>query len=105
MTLSPNYPANYLGHLGNAYRLCGRFDEAIAAFQAYSARSPGFGLTDLVIAYHQHGRPDEARRTARELLAARPKFTLGSWLDTQFRSDTARLEADAAALRDAGLPM
>ena len=34
MTLSPNYPSMYLGTLGNAYRLSGRTDQAIAAFQA-----------------------------------------------------------------------
>jgi tetratricopeptide (TPR) repeat protein len=26
--LSPNYPASYLGHLGNAYRLTGKIEEA-----------------------------------------------------------------------------
>ena len=40
MTLSPNYPPNYLGQLGNAYRLAGRSEEALAAFRAYHAREP-----------------------------------------------------------------
>jgi adenylate cyclase len=57
MKLSPLYPPNYLGHLGNVYRLTGRFEEAIAAFKAYDARAAGFGLTDLVIAYQQTDRP------------------------------------------------
>ncbi len=35
---SPHYPANYVGHLGNAYVFTGRFKEAIAAFKAYDAR-------------------------------------------------------------------
>jgi len=106
MTLSPNYPAVYLGTLGNAYRLSGRTEEAIAAFRAYHARSPGFGLTDLVIAYQEIGQPEEARRTAERLLAARRDFTIAAWLKTQFiRRDTARVEADTAALRAAGLPM
>jgi adenylate cyclase len=51
MALSPNYPAAYLGVLGDAYRLSGRTEEAIAAFRSYHARSPGFGLTDLIIIY------------------------------------------------------
>ena len=105
MTLSPNYPATYLGHLGNAYRLSGRIEEAITAFKAYDARSPGFGLTDLVIAYQQSGQSVQARQTAERLLAARRGFTIAAWVNTQFRSDTARLEADIAALRAAGLPM
>ena len=84
MTLSPNYPAVYLGTLGNAYRLSGRTEQAIAAFKAYHARNPGFGLTDIVIVYQQTGKPEEARRTAEQLLAARPNFTVAAWLKTQF---------------------
>jgi adenylate cyclase len=105
MALSPNYPALYLGSLGNAYRLAGRLDEAIAAFKAYNAQQPGFGLTDLVIAYLENGQADEAKQTAKRLLTARRDFTITSWLKTQFRRDTARLEADVAALNAAGLPI
>jgi len=104
MTLSPNYPASYLGHLGNAYRLAGRFKEAIKAFKAYDARHAGFGLTDLVIAFQEIGQPDKAKQTAKRLLAARPGFTIASWTKTQFRRDTERYEADIAALRAAELP-
>jgi adenylate cyclase len=106
IALSPNYPAVYLGTLGNAYRLSGRTEQAIAAFKAYHARNPGFGLTDLVIIYEQIGQADEARRTAEQLMATRPNFTIGGWLKTQFiRRDAARVEADIAALRAVGLPM
>ncbi len=105
MTLSPNYPASYLGQLGNTYRLAGRIDEAIAAFKAYHARSPGFGLSDLVIAYQQTDRPAEAKRTAEQLLSVRRDFTIAAWEKTQFRADKAGVEADVAALRAAGLPM
>jgi adenylate cyclase len=105
MTLSPNYPAPYLGTLGDAYRQSGRTDEAIAAFEAYHARSPGFGLTDVVIAYQEKGQPGEAKRTAERLMTARPEFTIAGWRKTQFiRRDKGRIEADAAALRAAGLP-
>jgi adenylate cyclase len=104
MSLSPSYPAMLLGALGNAYRLSGRTEQAIAAFQAYHARNPGFGLTDLVIIYQQTGQSEKARRTAEQLLAARPNFTISEWFKTQFRRDAAQVEADKAALRDAGLP-
>jgi TolB-like protein/class 3 adenylate cyclase/Flp pilus assembly protein TadD len=105
MTLNPNYPAVYLGTLGNAYRLSGQTEKAIKTFQAYHARNPGFGLTDIVIAYQQNGRVEEARRTAEQLLAARPNFTVAAWLKTQFsRRDATQVEADTAALRAAGLP-
>ncbi len=104
MTLSPKYPPSYLGHLGNACRLTGRIDEAIEAFKSYDARSPGFGLTDLIITYQENGQPELAKQTAKRFLAARPKFTIASWKNTQFRADTKQLEADAAALRAAGVP-
>lgn len=105
MTLNPNYPAVYLGTLGQAYRLSGKTEKAIEAFQAYHARNPGFGLTDIVIAYQHTGRLEEARQTAKQLLAARPNFTIAAWLKTQFsHRDTAQVEADAEALRAAGVP-
>jgi adenylate cyclase len=106
MTLSPNYPAQYLGTLGDAYRHAGRLDEAIAAFEAYHGRSPGFGLTDVVIAFQEMGHPEDAKRTAGRLMAARPAFTIAGWRRSQIiRRDKARIEADAAALRAAGLPL
>jgi hypothetical protein len=58
-----------------------------------------------VIAYQQIHQMDLAADTARQLLSARPEFTVSSWAKTQFRADAARLEADVAALRVAGIPM
>ena len=103
--LSPNCPPVYLGHLGNAYRLAGRFEEAIAAFKAYHARHAGFGLADLVIAYQQTKQPTQARKAAEQLVAIRRDFTIADWVKIQNRADTARLEADIAALRATGLPL
>ena len=59
MTLSPNNPSVLLGILGDAYRQAGRTNEAIATFEAYHARNPGFGLTDVVIAQHEKDQLDE----------------------------------------------
>ena len=107
MTLNPNYPPMYLGNLGYAHRLAGQVEEAISAFKAYDARIPGlgFGLADLTILYQQDGQPAEAKQIVERLLAARPDFTIASWMKTQIIRDEARLEADVAALRAAGLPM
>jgi adenylate cyclase len=104
IALSPKYPPNYLGQLGNAYRLSGRMDDALAAFRSYNARSPGFGLVDMVMLHEQAGRPDEARAAARQLLAERPGFTVSAWIRTQMRCDTEQLAADIASLRAVGLP-
>jgi adenylate cyclase len=106
MTLSPHYPGYYLGVLGNAYRLAGRVEEAITAFKAYHARNPGFGLSDMVIAYQQTNQLEQAKATAQQLLSIRRDFTTDSWANEQFfRGDRAQLEADIAALRAAGLPV
>ena len=104
MTLSPTYPPNYLGQLGNTYRLAGRPDDALKAFQAYHALRPGFGLVDIVMVYAQAGRLEEARKTAAELIALRPGYTIASWRATQFRNDVEQLATDIDSLRAAGLP-
>jgi adenylate cyclase len=104
MKLSPKYPPTYLGHLGNAYRLMARYEDAIAAFKAYGELSPGAGLVDLVLCYQRTGRSDEAKAGARGVLVANPKFTIGNWRKTQFGNDLAYIEDDVAALEAAGLP-
>jgi adenylate cyclase len=104
VALNPNYPAWYLGVLGNAYRLAGRAEDAILAFRAYHARLPGYGLGDLLMIQEQAGHLDEARETAALLIAARPTFTVTSWLKTQSRVDKEQMEADLASLRAAGVP-
>ncbi|MEO5699369.1 MAG: adenylate/guanylate cyclase domain-containing protein [Casimicrobiaceae bacterium] len=102
--LSPKCPPTYLGHLGNAYRLASRFEDAIAAFRTYGERSPGAGLVDLVLCHQQMGRPDDAAADARRVLAANPHFTVANWRKTQVRRDGAQLDAEVAWLAAAGLP-
>jgi adenylate cyclase len=103
--LHPNHPPQYFGHLGNAYRLAGRFDEAIVAFNAYHELNPGFGLIDLVLIYKQLERHEEAIFEATRLLAVEPEFTVRTWIDTQFLKDPARLESEISALTESGLPL
>jgi len=104
IALSPNFQAWYFGVLGNAYRLAGRPEEAMAAFHAFHTREPGFGLADMVMIQEQSGQLEEARETAAQLAEARPNFTITSWLRTQFRSDVEQMAADLASLRAAGVP-
>jgi adenylate cyclase len=102
--LSPKLPTNFLGIQGLAYRLAGRTEDAIAAFKAFSERSPGFGHADLAIMYQQAGRLEEAHAEVAKLRAARPGFTVASFAATQYRKDVDGVEADLTALRAAGLP-
>jgi adenylate cyclase len=99
----PNHQPWHFGVLGNALRLAGRIEEAMVAFRAYHARSPGFGLADIVMLQGQAGRIDEARETAAELAVLRPTFTVASWLRTQFRVDQEQMAVDLASLRAAGV--
>ncbi len=103
--LHPNHPPRYFGHLGNAYRLAGRFDEAITAFNAYHELSPGLGFIDLVLVNKQLDRNEEAIFEATRLLAVEPEFTVRAWIDTQFLKDPARLESEISALTESGLPL
>jgi adenylate cyclase len=104
LALNPIYHPWYLGVLGNACRLAGRREEAMAAFRGFHARSPGFGLADIVMIQEQAGRLVDAGETVAQLIAARPEFTVTSWLRTQFRVDTNQMAADLASLRAAGVP-
>jgi adenylate cyclase len=99
----PNHQPWHFGVLGNAFRLAGRAEEAMAAFQAYHARSPGFGLADIVMIQEQGGQIDDARETAAQLAVLRPAFTATSWLRTQFRIDKEQMARDLASLRAAGV--
>jgi hypothetical protein len=58
-----------------------------------------------VIAYQQTKQPAQARKAAEQLVAIRRDFTIADWVKIQNRADTARLEADIAALRATGLPL
>ena len=104
VALNPNYPAWYLGVMGNAYRLSGRTNDAIRALRGYHERLPGYGLGDLLMIQEQSGHLNEARETAAQLIAARPTFTVTSWLRTQSRVDKEQMAADLASLRVAGVP-
>lgn len=101
----PNHPPYYFGHLGNAYRIAGRFDEAITAFNAFDELSPGCGLVDLVLINRQLDRHEEAIFEATWLLAVKPEFTVRAWIDTQFLKDPAQLESEISALTESGLPL
>jgi hypothetical protein len=61
-------------------------------------------LRESALCYQQTDRTAEAKAGAQRVLTANPKFTIGNWRRTQFRNDVAQLEADVAALQQAGLP-
>ena len=58
----------------------------------------------MVMLQEQAGNLEEAQKTAALLIAARPDFTVASWLRTQFRCDTKQMAADMSSLHAAGVP-
>lgn len=101
--LNPLGPGWYFGILGHAFRYAGRFDEALAVLSEYNDRSTGFGLVDMVLTCADTGNMEDARRYGRDLLAARPDFTVDKWALTQNCLDPERLARDRSSLTDAGL--
>jgi adenylate cyclase len=106
MRLSPIYPAWFLHRLGMAYRLTGRYDEAIEALKRFRERNPEHvhSYTELAIAYGQSGRMEDASALVEELLKKKPKFCLDRYEKTRFFKDHRELERELDALRRAGLP-
>ena len=102
--LNPLGPGWYFGILGHAFRYAERFDEALAVLSEYNDRSTGFGLVDMVLTCADMGNMDDARRYGRDLLAARPDFTVDKWALTQNCLDPERLARDRSSLTVAGLP-
>jgi adenylate cyclase len=105
LRLNPHDPFFYLFHLGFAYRLKGRYEEAITAFKRVLSRNPDFlpAHANLLVAYSELGQEVEARAEAAEILRISPNFSLvGVRQRLPFKNQT-DLERLLAALRKAGL--
>jgi tetratricopeptide (TPR) repeat protein len=105
MRLNPYYPDWYAFNLGAAYRLLGRYEEAIAAHRDALSRNPNLLLVRLGLAgiYSELGREEEARAEAAAVLKISPAFSLEKWRQLSALKDPAILERQIAALRTAGL--
>ena len=105
MRLNPRYPPRYLKLLGRAYRMAGRYEEAIAHFEESSHPHPNFGPAhlNLAVCYTELGRLEEARAEVAETLRINPQFSLESVEAECTYKDPADIERILAALRKAGL--
>ncbi len=106
MRLSPYYPDWYRWSLGRAYRLAGRYEEAIAALTAGLDRSLESlaPRVELVAAYSQLRAIKKAQDEATEVLRINPNFSAGEWSRVPPYKDPASAERDLDALHRAGLP-
>lgn len=104
LAATPHFPSIYSPPLARAWRSAGRVDEAIRFLEALNEEPHKFDGRELILAYMQAGRHEDAVNVATQLLLLEPGFTVAGWLATQHRKDTAAIARDAAALRAVGLP-
>ncbi|HJY84941.1 MAG TPA: adenylate/guanylate cyclase domain-containing protein [Candidatus Binatia bacterium] len=106
MRLNPQYPGWYPYILGYAYRVTGRYEEAIEALKnALARRSPCHLFThlNLAAAYSELDRTEEAQAEAAEVLRISPNFSVEEYGRITPQKDQAITERTLAALRKAGL--
>jgi adenylate cyclase len=106
MRRNPYFPGIYLFVLGNAHRLMGNYDDAIAAFRAWEDVDPKFfpPLMMLTATYVEAGRMEEARATVKESLNRFPKYSIKMSARIVRYKDPAEKERVLANLRKAGVP-
>ena len=92
-------------HLAIAYRVTGRYEEAVSANKKALQRSPDniFAHLNLAANYILMGREDEARAEAAEVLRINPKFSLDSFAKIIPFKDQSVIDNFINALRKAGL--
>jgi adenylate cyclase len=105
LRLNPHPPVWYFYHLGQAYRLMGRVEEAITTLKRALTQDPNFWDTyyDLAVLYSEGGREEEARATVAELRRRAPHVSLEVLKQPLVYKDPAVVERMLAALRTAGL--
>jgi TolB-like protein/class 3 adenylate cyclase/thioredoxin-like negative regulator of GroEL len=105
MRLDPKSADFFSFELGFAYRVTGRYEEAIAAFKKVLARNPNhlYGHLNLAAAYSQSGQEEEARAEVAEVLRLSPNLSLEIVRKLTPQKDLAIVERTIEALRKAGL--
>jgi adenylate cyclase len=109
MRLAPYYPAWYLSILAQSYRMAGRYEEALAAYNQLLDRSrngevqPIWAHLGLAGSYMELGREREAQVHAAEVMKIDPTFSLEGWRKNSLFKDPVHLEHFFDALNKAGL--
>ncbi len=99
-------PADWLlEDLATAYRMTGRYEEAIAELNKVIHRNPDYtgAWLNLAAIYSSLGREEEARAAAAEVLRLEPKFSLEPFAQTLVFKNKADTDLYIDSLRKAGL--
>jgi TolB-like protein len=90
MRLNPFYPDRYLWHLGGAYYVLRRYEDAITTMSAMMNADQAHRL--LAASYAQLNKTDEARFHARQILRVQPNFDAEEWANKQPERDPDEIE-------------
>jgi len=103
--INPIAPGHYYRQLGNACRMAGQYEQAIAAYEKALERSPDSVITHvhLTATYSLSGRDHEARAQAKEVLRVQPRFSVEGYVKQLPYKDQSENELLKQALRKAGL--
>ena len=103
--LNPVGPPFYFSVLGHAYRIMGRFEEAVSADETALERAPNSIHVHLGLAavYSLMGHEKKAQAEAAEVLRMNPKFSVDSWAKNLPYKDQSESDKVVNALRKAGL--
>lgn len=106
LRLEPFHSVDYLRNLHRAYRLAGRYQDAVAAARKMQARAPGNYTSSyyLAITYSLMGQMEHARESAEEALRLRPDFSVETFRKASPYTDSEITNRYADALRAAGIP-
>jgi adenylate cyclase len=105
MRLDPRTAVQYVAYLGRAYRLTGRYEEAVAAFKKILAVNPNLlgPHTELIFLYTELGQEAAARAEVVEVLRISPNFSVEVWGRRLPFKDPTTTERFLDSLRKAGL--
>jgi Flp pilus assembly protein TadD len=95
---------SHLNNLGFAYRVAGRYEEALAPLKRVLTLNPNFALAHVNLAscYAELDRLEEARAEVAEALRLNPNWSLKTARQVPYK-DPAEVERFLAGLRKAGL--
>jgi adenylate cyclase len=104
--LNPYHAPWYNWILGRAYRLVGRYEDAINALSTQLEQNSGliWPRVELASAYAALDRLDDAAAVTAEITKIDPSYSIRGWTSVPAYAKAATLEREVAALRKAGLP-
>jgi len=105
ITLNPHHPYNYSFHLGQAYYLLHRYDDAIGAFNQVLMSNPAMERAHLWLAatYAQGGMQDDAEWEVEQVLTTNPELSIQRIRSSYPFTHSSDLQHFIAGLTKAGI--